>query len=244
MSEFLNKIVVVTGGYQGNGLAIVDIFLEAGAIVYSLDNKFSKKKESIGKLTRIKIDISNLKLIKKIIYQIGKNENKIDILVNNAGVSLKYSKKNVINYWNKTISVNLTAAYFFSLFCLPFLKRNNDSNIINITSLNGKIAMSGNPAYNASKGGLSALTACLAMDYAKYEIRVNAVSPGYIKTNMTNKSFNNKSSFKKRTERMMIKKYGSPNDIAEAVKFLASQKSKYINATEIIVDGGLLKKGI
>jgi NAD(P)-dependent dehydrogenase (short-subunit alcohol dehydrogenase family) len=61
---------------------------------------------------------------------------------------------------------------------------------------------------------------------------------------MTNKSFNNKSSFKKRTERMMIKKYGSPNDIAEAVKFLASQKSKYINATEIIVDGGLLKKGI
>ena len=104
--------------------------------------------------------------------------------------------------------------------------------------------MSNNPAYNASKGGLSALTACLAFDFSKYNIRVNAVSPGYIKTDMTKKSFNDKKAFKKRIERMMLKDYGTTQDIAEAVLYLASQKSKFVNATEIIVDGGLLKKGI
>ena len=104
--------------------------------------------------------------------------------------------------------------------------------------------MSNNPAYNASKGGLSALTFSLAMDFAKYKIRVNGVSPGYIKTDMTKKSFNNSKQFKKRVERMMLNSYGAPQDVANTVLFLSSSKAKYINSTEIIVDGGLLKKGI
>ena len=127
---------------------------------------------------------------------------------------------------------------------MPLLRKTQGSNIINITSLNGKIAMSNNPAYNASKGGLSALTFSLAMDFAKYKIRVNGVSPGYIKTDMTKKSFNNSKQFKKRVERMMLNSYGAPQDVANTVLFLSSSKAKYINSTEIIVDGGLLKKGI
>ena len=104
--------------------------------------------------------------------------------------------------------------------------------------------MSNNPAYNASKSGLSALTACLACDFSKFRIRVNGVSPGYFKTNMTKKSFRDKKDYKKRIERMMLKNYGTTQDIADAVLYLASQKSKFVNATEIVVDGGLLKKGI
>ena len=127
---------------------------------------------------------------------------RIDVLVNNAGVSLSFPKKNISNYWNKTLAINLTAPYWLSLLCLPFLKKAKESNVVNITSLNGKIAMSNNPAYNASKGGLTALTFSLAMDFAKYKIRANAVSPGYIKTNMTKKSYNNFSQYKKRIDRI------------------------------------------
>lgn len=243
MSEFLNKIVIVTGGFQGNGLSISKSFLKQGAKVYSLDKKF-KKSRVVGKLTEIRAEVNNFKLIKKIIISIAKKEKKINILVNNAGVSEKFHKKDLLNYWNKTLSINLTAPFFLSYICLPFLKKEKNSTIVNIISLNGKVAMSNNPAYNASKGGLSALNGSLAMDFADYNIRVNGVSPGYIKTGMTKKSFNNNRSFKERINRMMIKKYGSPDDIAEAVLFLSSQRSKYINATEIIVDGGFLKKGI
>ena len=169
---------------------------------------------------------------------------KIDVLVNNAGISLRLPKKNISNYWNKTLAINLTAPYWLSLLCLPLLKRTKESNIVNITSLNGKIAMSNNPAYNASKGGLTALTFSLAMDFAKYKIRVNGVSPGYIKTNMTKKSYNNTAQYKKRVSRMMLGSYGTPEDVANTVLFLSSPEAKYINSTEVVVDGGLLKKGI
>ncbi len=243
MSEFLNKIVIVTGGFRGNGLSISENFLKNGSKVYSIDKNF-KKSQKNGNHTKIKAEVNNFKIIKKIINTIGKKEKKIDILVNNAGISENFSDKDLLKSWNKTLSINLTAPYFISYCCLPFLKKIKNSTIINITSLNGKIAMSKNPAYNASKGGLSALNACMAMDFAEFNIRVNAVSPGYIKTGMTYKSYNNNKAYKKRLDRMMIKKYGSPQDIADAVLFLSSQKSKYINATEIIVDGGFLKKGI
>ena len=243
MSEFLNKVVIVTGGFQGNGLSISENFLKHGAKVYSIDKKF-KKSDKVKNFTKIKAEIDNFKSIKKIIDAIGKREKKIDILVNNAGISEKFSSKNLLINWKKTLSINLTAPFFLSYTCLPYLKKSKYSSIVNITSLNGKIAMSKNPAYNASKGGLSALNACLAMDFADFNIRVNAVSPGYIKTGMTYKSFNNNKAYKKRLDRMMIKKYGLPQDVADAVLFLSSQKSKYINGTEIVVDGGLLKKGI
>tara|TARA_Y100000590_G_scaffold465856_1_gene639386 strand:+ start:436 stop:1170 length:735 start_codon:yes stop_codon:yes gene_type:complete len=244
MSEFSNKVIVITGGYKGNGLAIVENFINNNAKVYSLDSKYPKKKEINGKLVKLKTKIDSFKQIKNIINEIGRKEKKIDVLINNAGISLKLSKKNILSHWNKTIATNLTAPYLLSLLCLPYLKKSKQSSIVNITSLNGKIAMSNNPAYNASKGGLSALTFCLAMDFSKYSIRVNGVSPGYIKTDMTKKSLNNKYEFKKRINRMMIPKYGSPKDIADAVFFLASKNAGYINATEIVVDGGLLKKGI
>ena len=124
------------------------------------------------------------------------------------------------------------------------LKKNNKSSIVNITSLNGKVAMSNNPSYNASKGGISALTMSQALDFSKFNIRVNAVSPGYIKTDMTKKSYNNSNEYKKKINRIMLNEYGLPNDVANAVFFLASESAAYINSSEIIVDGGFLKKGI
>ena len=101
--------------------------------------------------------------------------------------------------------------------------------------------MSNNPAYNVSKAGLQNLSYSLAMDFRKFKIRVNNICPGYIKTNMTKKSFNNKKSFNERVDRMMLNTYGFPNDIAKAAIFLASENSSYINGAAIPIDGGSSK---
>ena len=244
MFNFQNKIIIITGGFAGNGLCVVKKFLESGAKVYALDKQFPKKFTVSKNLIKLKVNLESYSSIKNTVNKIMKKKKKIDCQVNNAGISIKFSQTKLLDVWSKTLSVNLTAPYVLSYLLLPYLKKSSFPSIINITSLNGKIAMSNNPAYNASKGGLSALNSSLAMDFAKYKIRVNAVSPGYIKTNMTKKSFNTKSELKKRVDRMMIKNYGEPEDVASTVLFLASTLAKYINASEIVVDGGLLKKGI
>ena len=237
------KIAVITGGYKGNGKAIVDKFLLNNFKVYSIDIGYKKNYFS-EKLIKLKINLEKTTEIEKVIKIIKKRENSINVLVNNAGISLKTNSKNFFKNWQKTLAVNLTAPYIISLLCLPMLKKNNKSSIVNITSLNGKVAMSNNPSYNASKGGISALTMSQALDFSKFNIRVNAVSPGYIKTDMTKKSYNNSNEYKKRINRIMLNEYGLPNDVANAVFFLASESAAYINSSEIIVDGGFLKKGI
>jgi NAD(P)-dependent dehydrogenase (short-subunit alcohol dehydrogenase family) len=237
------KIAVITGGYKGNGKAIVDKFLLNNFKVYSIDIGYKKNYFS-EKLIKLKINLEKTTEIEKVIKLIKKRENSINVLVNNAGISLKTNSKNFFKNWQKTLAVNLTAPYIISLLCLPMLKKNNKSSIVNITSLNGKVAMSNNPSYNASKGGISALTMSQALDFSKFNIRVNAVSPGYIKTDMTKKSYNNSNEYKKRINRIMLNEYGLPNDVANAVFFLASESAAYINSSEIIVDGGFLKKGI
>jgi NAD(P)-dependent dehydrogenase (short-subunit alcohol dehydrogenase family) len=237
------KIAVITGGYKGNGKAIVDKFLLNNFKVYSLDIGYKKNYFS-EKLIELKINLEKTTEIEKVIKLIKKRENSINVLVNNAGISLKTNSKNFFKNWQKTLAVNLTAPYIISLLCLPMLKKDNKSSIVNISSLNGKVAMSNNPSYNVSKGGISALTISQALDFSKFNIRVNAVSPGYIKTDMTKKSYNNSNEYKKRINRIMLNEYGLPNDVANAVFFLASKSAAYINSSEIIVDGGFLKKGI
>ena len=237
------KVAVITGGYKGNGKAIVDKFLQKKYKVYSLDIGYKKNYFS-DKLIKIKINLEKITEIEKTIKLIKKREDFINVLVNNAGISLKTNNKNFFKNWQKTLAINLTAPYIVSLLCLPMLKKISKASIVNISSLNGKVAMSNNPSYNASKGGISALTMSQALDFSKYNIRVNAVSPGYIKTDMTKKSYNNSKEYKKRISRMMLNKYGLPKDIANAVFFLASENAEYINSTEVVVDGGFLKKGI
>ena len=243
MSEFNKKIVIITGANGGIGKSITSKFIENGAKVYALDKNFKRSGNSEN-CKKIKLDLRNKKFIDKIINKISKKESKIDILINCAGVSLKLKKNNLEKYWNETIAVNLTGAFFLSLGCLKLLKKSNYPSIINITSLTSKLAMSSNPAYNASKAALRSLGISFAMDFQKYKIRVNNVCPGYIKTEMTKKSYSNKKERSYRINRMMNDDYGETQDIAEATLFLASEKSKYINASDLVVDGGFLTKGI
>ena len=237
------KIAIITGGGGGIGGALVKEFIKHEYIVYSLEKKVFSNSE-VTNLKKIQVDITNYLKIKKILKKIDLKFGKIDIIINCAGITRKIDQKNLLNYWNFTINNNLTAAFMISMLAYPYLRKSDNPSIINITSITSKLGMSYNPAYNASKAGLKNLSYSLAMDFKKDKIRVNNICPGYIKTNMTKKSFRNKKLFKERIQRTMTYRYGEPDDIAKAALFLASKDSKYINAADIVVDGGFLRKGI
>ncbi len=241
--EFKNKVIVITGGYSGTGKVIVNKFRDLKAKVYSLDIKYSGIKIKKNFIT-YKIDLSNFNEIKKFVNFLTLKEKKIDSLINNAGASTLFDEKKIYEYWNKTLNTNLSSVFFISTLLVKLLKKSNYPSIINIGSIASKIAMSNNQAYNCSKAGIVSLTYSQAMDYKNLKIRSNCISPGYIKTSMTKKSFLNKKKYNERVKRMILENYGDSIDIAEMVLFLSSKKSKYINAENIVIDGGLIRKGI
>jgi NAD(P)-dependent dehydrogenase (short-subunit alcohol dehydrogenase family) len=124
------------------------------------------------------------------------------------------------------------------------MKKQKSGVIINITSINAELAFPNNPAYVSSKGGLKQLTKSLALDLGKYGIRVNNIGPGYIRTDMTKKSWLNKSRRKKIEEKTMLGRWGVSEDLSGLVIFLSSDSSSYITGQDFYVDGGWLAKGL
>ena len=171
-----------------------------------------------------------------------KHSHGADILINCAGVTYG---NNVLDYknedWETTYKVNLKAPYELSRKVAKHMK-NTGGSIINITSLNSELGFPNNPAYVATKGGLKQLTKSLAVDLGKYNIRVNNIGPGYIKTNMTKKGWaNHRQEIEKRT---ILGRWGNPEDFLGAAVFLLSKASSYITGQDIYVDGGYLAKGL
>ena len=188
-----NEIAVVTGGARGNGKAITEALLKAGAtvvIVDQLKNELTRTLKSFKKLKfdcyEFNCDITNKHQILKLKNFIKKKFNRIDILVNNAGFT---SNNELLTYpdkiWEKTYQTNLKAPYELSKIFGPFMIKQKSGVIINITSLNSELAFPDNPAYITFKGALKQLSKSLALDLGRYCIRVNNIGPGYFKTKMT-----------------------------------------------------------
>lgn len=243
------KVAIVTGAAKGNGKAIAEGFIRAGAIVYFLDMLENRLKKTIGALgpnaKYITVDITDKVKLCKDVAQIERSQKRIDILVNNAGVSISepseiYKESN----WEKTYQVNLKAAFNLCQMVAAQMIRQKSGSIINITSLGAEQGFSNNPAYVAFKGGLKQLTKALAKDWAKYNIRVNNICPGYLKTDMTLKSWNSSVLRKGRAKRTMLGRWGQSTDLVGPAIFLASDASRYITATDLCVDGGWLANGI
>ncbi|MCK4308084.1 SDR family oxidoreductase [candidate division WOR-3 bacterium] len=244
------KIAIVTGAARGNGKAIAFGFSECGAIVYLVDilqdNLLDTIKEINNENARPVIaDITNIANLRAIVGQVITQEKKIDILVNNAGISISEPSESYSeDAWDKTYEVNLKAAFRLSQLVSQHMIECREGAIINITSLGAELGFANNPAYAASKGGLKQLTKALAKDLAKYNIRVNNLCPGYIKTDMTIKSYNDPELYKERLERIMFNRWGEPEDLVGPAIFLASDASKYITGQDLFVDGGWLAKGV
>lgn len=218
-----NKTIIVTGAAGGIGGSIVNGLLDAGANVipadlpeYNLTNV-----DDILKLTDI---------------------DQIHGLVNCAGIT---RVNNIFEYtdqdWNDTFNVNLKAPYLLSKIVASKMKKNGGS-IINITSLNAELAFPDNPAYVASKGALKQLTKSLALDLGKYNIRVNNIGPGYIRTNMTKYGWANNR--KKIEDKTILGRWGVPEDFIGTAIYLLSDASSYVTGQDIYVDGGYLTKGL
>jgi NAD(P)-dependent dehydrogenase (short-subunit alcohol dehydrogenase family) len=247
-----NKIAVVTGAANGNGKSISEALLRSGAkvILVDIDEKALLRKKN--KLNRLNLkplifpcDITNSEKLLELNDFVLHNFKKIDILINNAGVTYGHE---VSDYpeklWDKTYETNLKAPFFLTKLFSKTMKRQKSGVIINITSINAELAFPNNPAYVAFKGGLKQLTKSLALDLGKYGIRVNNVGPGYIRTNMTKKSWLNKSRRKKIENKTILGRWGVPEDLTGLIILLSSDSSSYITGQDFYVDGGWLSKGL
>jgi NAD(P)-dependent dehydrogenase (short-subunit alcohol dehydrogenase family) len=223
-----DKVIIVTGASGGNGSVISDGLEECGAKVFRADLP--------------KCDVRNSIQLDMLVANAIQDSGKIDGLVNCAGVShvndlFEYTDTD----WENTYEVNLKAPYELSRKVAKHMKKNGGS-IINITSLNSELGFPNNPAYVSMKGGLKQLTKSLAVDLGKYNIRVNNLGPGYIKTNMTKGSWKNRR--KEIEDRTIFGRWGEPKDLVGTVVFLLSSASDYITGQDIYVDGGYLVKGM
>jgi NAD(P)-dependent dehydrogenase (short-subunit alcohol dehydrogenase family) len=243
-----NKIVLITGSSRGIGKEIAKKFLENGAIVIGISkDKDIKSIIKTKKYEHFFCDLNNKEDIQKTLNKITKKFKQVNILINNAGITLESSKSEIknINNFNRTIKINLTAPYIFSSSIVKKMAmKKQGGTIINISSIGGELGFPNNPAYLSSKSALIGLTRSFARDFGKYNINCNAVLPGYFKTDMNKKSLNNRSKRIKRANLTMLGRWGELHELVGVILFLSTKEAKYITGQKIIVDGGIVSKGL
>lgn len=245
--EFDKKYALVTGASRGIGKAIARALCDNGAFVYmvakdpnTLATAAYEIDPSSNKVKAMPCDIASNTNIKELFARLKADEVDIDILVNAAGVAPTSSAEDMSsNDWNEALNINLNAAFNLSKAAFVGMKRNLGGKIINISSILGTVASPGLSAYCSSKGGLIMLTKELACEWARFNIQVNAVLPGYIYTDMTQGLRSDPILNQKIINRTPAARWGKPEDIANAVLFLASNSSDYITGAILNVDGGM-----
>jgi NAD(P)-dependent dehydrogenase (short-subunit alcohol dehydrogenase family) len=235
------KTAVVTGASRGIGAAIAAGLRASGAKVYGL----SRSGTAPDGITAVGCDLADDAAIRSVFDDLSNAAERLDILVNAAGISLPASAAtSEITRFRDTLAVDLTGVYATIISAHPLLKRTGRGSIINVTSINSVRGFPGNPGYVAAKAGLAGLTRALAADYASDGIRVNALAPGYVATEMTAKSFADPALHEERRRHTMLGRWGNPEDLVGAAVFLASSASAYVTGQELFVDGGWTAKGL
>ncbi|MDC0403350.1 3-oxoacyl-[acyl-carrier-protein] reductase [Candidatus Pelagibacter sp.] len=241
MNDLENKNIIVTGASGGIGNSIVEKLNDCGANVLASGTRIEKLEELKSKFNNIKIlkfDISQSDKIEEFIDNAANELGGLDCIVNNAGITQdNLAIRMSIDEWKKVIDINLTSTFLMSKFAIKKMLKNKKGKIINITSVVGHTGNLGQANYTASKAGLVAMSKSLAIEYAKKNINVNCISPGFIKTAMTDK-------IDEKFKEVIVSKIpsarlGEPEDIANAVLFLASDNSNYINGETLHVNGGM-----
>jgi len=242
MNDLKRKFALVTGAGRGIGLSLATALHEYGTFVCGVDVAFPEEKYPFATLSA---DLTDPDAYPHLVRHMGTFRSRLDIIVNNAGITLPCDAEDyTLEDWEKTFKINVTAPFLLVQHLLPMLKRSTSPSVINVTSLNAELAFPNNPAYVASKSALAGLTRSMALDYGKYGIRVNAIAPGYIKTDMTGESWTNSEKRKKRAERTVLNRWGTPEDLAGPLLFLASDMSSYVSGHSLFVDGGWRIRGL
>ena len=242
MINLNNTNIILTGSTGAIGGAILEKLYNLNARIIATgtnENKLNDLKQKFGKVIIKKFDISSHSSIESFIDECSNSlENKIDVLINNAGVtSDNLSIRMKEEEWNKVINLNLTSSFILSKYAIKKMLKNKNGKIINITSIVGHTGNIGQANYAASKAGLIGMSKSLAQEYGKKNIKINCVSPGFIKSEMTDKI---SETYKKiMEEKISLGRFGIPEDVANVVSFLSSSLSDYITGETIHVNGGM-----
>ncbi len=237
MNRFKCKRVIVTGGCKGIGKAIVESFLKEGAIVATTYNSSATEAEQMKKdfpeqLHIYQMNVCDSEQVENTMEKIQQDINGVDILVNNAGITkdglmLMMSNKD----WDDVIKTNLYGSFYTTKCVLYNMIRQRSGAIVNISSVSGMQGIAGQSNYCASKFGVIGMTKALALEVAKKKIRVNAVAPGFIDTEMV-------ADIKDLNKKNALGRVGTTEEVANTVLFLASDEASYITGQVIVVDGG------
>ncbi len=236
-----NKKVIITGATGGIGHSLVKKFNELGANILATgtnEEKLENLKKQFSGITIEKFKLEEHDKIEKFIENSYSKLGGLDILVNNAGITLDNISIRLSNEnWSKVIDINLTATFLMCKSSIKKMLKNKSGKIVNITSIVGHTGNLGQANYAASKSGIIAFSKSLAIEYAKKNININCVSPGFIKTEMTEKI--NEQFKQKLIEKIPSGSLGSGEDVANSVIFLASDEANYINGETLHVNGGM-----
>ena len=240
-----NKVALITGGTSGLGKMMALALAKAGAFVWiassrdNADETLQEIRQQGSNGSFVQVDVTSSDALEKIVSQILKESNSIDILVNAAGINLRTSAEELtLNEWQKTIDINLTAPFYLSQLVADTMKKNNWGRIINIASLQSLRAFDNSIPYGASKGGVMQLTRALAQAYSKDGILVNAIAPGFFRTNLTESLFQDPDKLEALANKTMMGRNGEEKDIFGISVFLCSDANSYVTGQTVFLDGG------
>lgn len=248
MMRLKDEVAIITGAASGIGRAAAEIFADEGARVMIADTNTQMGQEVAGHIEQrnegrasfVQVDVAKSDEVQNMVQTTIRTFGRLDILVNNAA-DRKPGKPIVEcpeEEWDRTVAITLKGPYLCAKYSIPEMAKAGGGVIVNISSIAGLVTFPSGPAYAASKAGLNQLTKNIALDYRQDNIRANAICPGIIDTPGTANEKNNEEWGAYTSERILIGRWGQPEEIANLILFLASNESSYLNGAIIVADGG------
>jgi meso-butanediol dehydrogenase / (S,S)-butanediol dehydrogenase / diacetyl reductase len=247
MNRLQGKVVLVTGAGAGIGRAIARVFAGEGAHIYVSDVNGQTAADTVDAInalghaaTALTLDVSRGQDVAAAFRAIEAGHTKLDCIVNNAGLNVRGDFRHMSDAdWVTIREVNLDGVVRIARDGFPLLKASGQGSLINLASIMGHRGLRQLAGYAATKGAVSALTRALAVEYAPFGIRVNALAPGFIETKLTGQVLRNPAIANALIEQTPMKRFGTPEDIARAALFFASDDSAFVTGAELAVDGGM-----
>ena len=247
MTRLTGKIAIVTGAGLGIGAAIAERFAREGAHVIVTDingetaaGTVARINAAGGKAEAILVDVCKGQDVNALVRRVEQDHGRADVLVNNAGILVRGEVRTLTDAeWTKLRDVNIDGVFRLSRDSLPLLRKSKSGSIINISSIMSNRGLRPLAAYTMTKGAVTALTKGLAVEYAPFNVRVNAISPGYVETAITDRMLRLPQARKMLTDKTPMGRLGTPEDMTGAAVFFASDDSLYCTGADLLVDGGM-----